>query len=183
MGATLSDFQQSAEPGADSEGVCAMKHLTGPAAAVALLIAAAVSHADGGAWTPLMVEHSGRASSRELADANFGRPDDTLRVSGSNDIYRAKIGDMADAASGASARDPIRVSGPAGYYLYDFDAWAMVSSGPIIGPYRSRAYSLFGSGFDAAALNRWTMRSESLRAVASSATDSLASWLHPAWRF
>jgi hypothetical protein len=183
MGATLSDFQQSPEPVAASEGVCAMKHLTGPAAAVALLIAAAVSHADEGAWTPLMVEQSGRASSRQLADANFGRPEDTVRMSGSNAIYRAKIRDMADAASGASARDPIHVSGPAGYDLYDFDAWAMVLSGPIIGPYRSRPFSLFGYGFDATALNRWTMRSESLRAVASSDIGSLAAWLHPAWRF
>jgi hypothetical protein len=160
-----------------------MKHLAGPVAAVSLLIAAAVSHADAGAWTPLMVEHAGRPSGAQLAYADFGRPDDTLRVSGSNDIYRAKIRDMADAASGADARDPIRVFGPAGYYLYDLDAWAMVAPGPVIGPYRSRAYSLFGSGFDAAPLNRWIMRSELLRANASSDTDSLASWLHPAWRF
>ena len=79
--------------------------------------------------------------------------------------------------------EPIEVFGRAGYYLYDLDAWAMVSSGPIIGPYRGRPFSLFGSGFDATALNRWTMRSESLRAVASSDTGSLAAWLHPAWRF
>ena len=59
----------------------------------------------------------------------------------------------------------------------------MVASGPVIGPYRSRLYSLFGSGSDAAGLNRLTMRSELLRATASSDTNSLASWLHPAWRF
>jgi hypothetical protein len=160
-----------------------MKHLAGPLAALWLLLAAAVSHADPGAWTPLMVEDAGHPSGAELAYTDFGRPDDTLRVSGSNDIYRAKISDMADAASAVSARDPIRVFGPAGYYLYDIDAWAMVASGPVIGPNRSRAYSLFGSGVDATALNRWTMRSEMLRANASSDTDSLASWLHPAWRF
>ena len=160
-----------------------MKHLAELATVVSLLIAAAVSHADQGAWTPLMVEHAGLQSSPELANVDFGRPDDTLRVSGSNDIYRAKISDMADAASAVSARDPIRVFGPAGYYLYDLDAWAMVVSGPVIGAYRSRAYSLFGSGFDAAPLNRWIMRSQLLRANASSATESLASWLHPAWRF
>jgi len=160
-----------------------MKHLAGPVVAVSLLIAAAVSHADEGAWTPLMIEHAGHASGAEPAYADFGRPDDTLRVSGSNDIYRAKIRTMTDAAGGADARDPIRVFGPAGYYLYDLDAWAMVASGPVIGPYRSKPYSLFGSGSAAAALNRLTMRSESLRANASSDTDSLASWLHPAWRF
>jgi hypothetical protein len=160
-----------------------MKHLTGPAAALSLLLAAAGSPADEGAWTPWMVEHAGRESSREPAYADFGRPADTVRVSGSNDIYRAKIGAMADVASGASARDPSRVFGPAGYYLYDLDAWAMVSSSPSIGPYRGRPYSLFGPGFDAGALNRWTMRSESLRADASSDSGSLASWLHPAWRF
>jgi hypothetical protein len=160
-----------------------MKHLAGLAAVMALLLAAAVSHADQGAWTPLMVEHAARRSSAQFAYADFGRPDDTLRVSGANDIYRAKIRAMADAVGGADARDPIRVFGPAGDYLYDVDAWAMVASGPVIGPYRSRAYSLFGSGIDAAALNRWTMRSELLRANASSATDSLAAWLHPAWRF
>jgi hypothetical protein len=160
-----------------------MKHLAGLLAVVALLIAAAVSHAAQGAWTSLMVEHAGHPSGAPLAYADFGRPDDSLRVSGANDIYRAKIRDMADAASGADARNPIRVFGPAGYYLYDLDAWAMVASGPVIGPYRNRAYSLFGSGVDAAALNRWTMRSELLRANASSITDSLGSWFHPAWRF
>jgi hypothetical protein len=159
-----------------------MKHLAGLAAVVSLLITA-VSHADQDAWTPLMVKHAGLQSSPKLANVDFGRPDATLRVSGSNDIYRAKISELADAASAVSARDPIRVFGPAGYYLYDLDAWAMVVTGRVIGPYRSRAYSLFGAGFDAAPLNRWIMRSELLRANANSGTDLLASWLHPAWRF
>lgn len=122
-------------------------------------------------------------SSRQAAYADFGRPGESLRVSGSNDIYRAKISDMAVAATAARPRDPIEVFGKAGYYLYDLDAWAMVSSGPIIGPYRNRSYSLFGSGFNDATLNSLTMRSEYERRNVSDASGSLLSWLHPAWRF
>jgi hypothetical protein len=160
-----------------------MKQLTAPAAALALLMASGFSYADDGASDPLTVVDAELPSSRAVAAAGVGAPGDSARVSGSNDIYRVQIRNMTDAMSDARARDPIVVFGQAGYYLYGVDAWAMVSSGPIIGPYRSRSYSLFGSGFDHAALNRWTMRSEALRGDTSSDTDSSALWSHPGWRF
>jgi hypothetical protein len=162
IAAMLVDPQLQLKAGSRLHRVCAMKRLAAPAVILSLLMAAVLAHAD---------------------DADFDRPTDTARVSASNDIYRAKIGDMVDAASGAKARDPILVFGKAGYYLYDLDAWAMVSSGPIIGPYRSRSYSLFGSGFDDTSLNRLTMGSEYLRANASSDADSPVSRSYLGWRF
>jgi hypothetical protein len=82
-------------------------------------------------------------------------------------------------------RLPIEVYGKAGYYLYDNDAWAMVSSRPFIDSLRGRPYSLYGSELDAAALNRWTMRSEHLRHddFGGNDTDPRPSWSYPGWRF
>ena len=75
--------------------------------------------------------------------------------------------------------------GKAGYYLYDNDAWAMVSSDPFIDSLRGRPYSLFGSEIDAGTLNGWTMRSEHLRHddFSGSDTDPRPSWSYPGWRF
>jgi hypothetical protein len=109
-----------------------------------------------------------------LAGADEPAAPDTLRVKGANDIYRLKIHDMSNADSDADVREQSWQFAQSGYYLYDLDAWAMVSSGPIIGPLRGRPYSLFGAGFDYPALNRWTMSSESLR---RNAVDD------PGWRF
>jgi hypothetical protein len=65
---------------------------------------------------------------------------------------------------------PVAATGSkSGHYLYDPDAWARVSSGPIIGFYRSRMHSLFGAGFGNPALNALTMRSEQERRNAGSA--------------
>ena len=159
-----------------------MRQLTAPAAIVALLMASALAHSnDGGALKPLVVFNLQSPSSGENV-ADFGRQGDTLRVSGYNDIYLAKIRSITAATSDSKARDPIKVFGKAGYYLYDLDAWAMVSSGPIIGPLRSRSYSLFGSGFDHAALNPLTMRSEYLRGNASSDSGTPASSSYLGWR-
>ena len=160
-----------------------MRQLTAPAAIVALLMVSALARSDddGGALKPLVVFNLQSPSSGENV-ADFGRQGDTLRVSGYNDIYLAKIRSITAATSDSRARDPIKVFGKAGYYLYDLDAWAMVSSGPIIGPLRSRSYSLFGSGFDHAALNPLTMRSEYLRGNASSDSGTPASSSYLGWR-
>jgi hypothetical protein len=138
-----------------------MKPLTAPAALLTLLMASALTHADDAlpAWVVLNLQSP--SSAEVVAYAASGRADDTLRVSGSNDIYRAKIQSVPAGPSGARAAT--EEFDKAGIYLYDFDAWAMVSSGPIIGPLRNRSYSLFGPGFTQAALNPLTMRSESLR--------------------
>jgi hypothetical protein len=126
---------------------------------------------------------NGSPSSREALYTAFGHPNESARVSGSNDIYRAKIRDRPVAATRQRLAEPVEVFGRAGYYLYDLDAWAMVSSGPIIGPYRSRTYSLFGSDLNGAALNPLTMRSEGQRRSASPASGSRPSWSYPGWRF
>jgi len=163
--------------------VFAVKQLTAPAALLSLLIASTLAHPDEVAGKALMVFNFELSSSREAAYAEFGRPGDTSRVSGSNDIYRAKIRDIAVASSGARPRDPIEVFGKSGYYLYDLAAWTMVSRGPIIGPYPNRSYSQYGSGFDNAALNPLTMRSEYLRRNASSASAPPDSWWYTRWRW
>jgi hypothetical protein len=150
-----------------------------------LLMSSAVAHSDDDGALKALVALDARSPLRgdDVAYEDFGRPRDTLRVAGFNDIYRAKIRSPAAATSGSRARDPIDVFGKAGYYLYDLDAWAMVSSGPIIGPLRSRSYSLFGSSFDHAALNSLTMRSEYLRGYASSKSGSPASSSYVGWPF
>ena len=159
-----------------------MKQFTAPAALLSLLVASTFAHADDEAGKAYRVLHFAPSSSRQVTYADFGRPSGTLRVSGLNDIYRAKIRSIAVATNGARARDPIEVFGKAGYYLYDLDAWAVVSSGPIIGPYRVRPYSLFGSGVDNEVLNPLTMRSEYQRS-ASSAPGPGASWSSTEWRW
>jgi hypothetical protein len=125
----------------------------------------------------------GLLAAATLASADEPRAPDTQRVNGANDIYRLKIHDMSNADSAAAVREQSWQFTESGYYLYDLDAWAMVSSGPIIGPMRGRPYSLFGAGFDDPALNRWTMRSESLRRNAVNEPDPSAAWSHPEWRF
>jgi len=120
------------------------------------------------------------------ADASGGDgSDDTSRVIGANDIYRAKIASVPSVADGIRFRAPMEVYGKAGYFLYDNDAWAMASSDPFIESLRGRPYSLYGSVLDAATLNRWTMRSELLRHddLSGSNTDPRPSWSYPGWRF
>jgi hypothetical protein len=114
-----------------------------PTAILMLLVASAVAHSEDDGALKALVAFDARSPSRgeDVAYADFGRPGDTLRVSGSNDIYRAKIRPPTTATSGSRARDPIEVFGNAGYYLYDLDARAMVPSGRIIGPLRNRSYS------------------------------------------
>jgi hypothetical protein len=160
-----------------------MKSLIAPAALLWMLLASTLAHTDDSAGKTLTAVNFASAASPDPADADFGRPDDTARVTGSNDIYRAKIHDIGDATGDARALDPIDVFGQSGYYLYDLNAWTMVSSGPIIGPYRNRSYSLFGSGLDNPALNALTMRSEYLRSNVSIASGSRASWSYAGWRF
>jgi hypothetical protein len=114
--------------------------------------------------------------------------DDTSRVTGANDIYRVKIVSIPSVPSIADSsrfRIPIEVYGKAGYYLYDNDAWDMVSSDPFIDALRGRPYSLYGSDLDAGALNRWTMRSEHIRHddFAGSDANPRPSWSYPGWRF
>lgn len=114
--------------------------------------------------------------------------DDTSRVIGANDIYRAKIESLpslASVADGIRFRAPMEVYGKAGYYLYDNDAWVMASSDPFIESLRGRPYSLYGSVLDAATLNRWTMGSEHLRHddFSGSDADPRPSWSYPGWRF
>jgi hypothetical protein len=118
-----------------------------------------------------------------LAPADDRPAPDTLRVKGANDIYLLKIHDMTEGDSAAAVGEQSWQLAQSGYYLYDLDAWAMVSSGPIIGPLRGRPYSLFGVGFDDPALNRWTMRSETLRRNAVDDTDASGYWSLPEWRF
>jgi hypothetical protein len=138
---------------------CAMEPLTAPVLLLSMLLASALAYAD----------------EQDQAYADFGRPDDSARVTGANDIYRAKIHDVSVVTSDDSPRDP--------FYIYDMDAWTMVSSGPIIGPYRNRAYSLFGSGLEDPPLNALTMRSEYLRSNVGMAMGSPASWSYAGWRF
>jgi hypothetical protein len=120
-----------------------------------------------------------------LAPADARADDETARVTGANDIYRVKIDQVPTVADGFRDRIPIEVYGKAGYYLYDNEAWAMASSGPFIDSLRGRPYSLYGSELDAAALNRWTMRSEHLRHddFSGSDADPRPSWSYPGWRF
>jgi hypothetical protein len=163
-----------------------MKPLTAPAALLSMLLASTLAHTDDAAGKRVSAFTIEPAWSLDAAYADFGRSDDTARVTGSNDIYRAKIHDIGDATGDARAGDPIDpidLFGQSGYHLYDLDAWTMVSSGPIIGPYRNRAYSLFGSGLDNPALNALTMRSEYLRSNLRTASGSGASWSYPEWRF
>jgi hypothetical protein len=125
----------------------------------------------------------GLLTAAALAPADDRPAPDTLRVKGANDIYLLKIHDMSNAAAAVAVDEQSWQLGQSGYYLYDLDAWAMVSSGPIIGPLRGRPYSLFGAGFDEPALNRWTMRSESLQRNAVKDTDATGYWSLPEWRF
>jgi len=121
----------------------------------------------------------------DIRAADASAAEETARVSGTNDIYRVKTNPGPTVIDGLRFRLPIEVYGKAGYYLYDNDAWAMVSSGPFIDSLRGRPYSLYGSELDAAALNRWTMRSEQLRHddFSGSDADPRPSWSYPGWRF
>jgi hypothetical protein len=177
------DSQLQPKPVAAFARACAMKQLTGPAALLWMLVASTLAHSDDVTGRPNGPLDFDPASKPDSTYADFGRPDETARVTGANDIYRTKIHDPDAAASGDRPRDPIEVFGQSGYYLYDLDAWAMVSSGPIIGPYRSRSYSLFGAGLDDPALNALTMRSEYLRSNAGIDTGSRASWSYTGWHF
>jgi hypothetical protein len=122
-------------------------------------------------------------STRQSIYTAFSHPIESLRVSGANDIYRDKISDVAASFDDASLRDPVGLFGKSDFYLYDLDAWAMVSSGPIIGSYRSRMYSLFGTPFEDPALNALTMRSEYERRNAGSAGAARPSSSYAGWRF
>ena len=159
-----------------------MKPLTTLAALLSMLLASTLALSDDISGQSLAVLSHDPSSSQDPAYADSGRPDDTSRVTAANDIYRAKIHDIDGAASDAPARVPSELFGPSGSYLYDLDAWAMVSSGPVIGTYRARPYSLFGSGLDNPPLNALTMRSEDLGNV-SIANGSRASWSYAGWRF
>ena len=121
----------------------------------------------------------------DIRAADASAAEETAPVSGTNDIYRVKTNPGPTVIDGLRFRLPIEVYGKAGYYLYDNDAWAMVSSGPFIDSLRGRPYSLYGSELDAAALNRWTMRSEQLRHddFSGSDADPRPSWSYPGWRF
>src|SRR5476649_384775 len=101
-------------------------------AVLSALLASALVYADNGASKAPLAIDAQDPPSRNAATADSARPVDTSRVSGSNDIYRVKIRNMTDGTSDAAARDPSEVFGHAGYYLYDLNAWAMVSSGPIV---------------------------------------------------
>jgi hypothetical protein len=160
-----------------------MKRWIGPAALLWMLMASTSAHSDDVTGRPSALLHFNPASKPDNAYTDFGRPDGSARVTGANDIYRVKIHDPDAAASGVRLRDPIEVFGQSGYYLYDLDSWATVSSGPIIGPYRSRSYSLFGAGLNDPALNALTMRSESLRSNSGFDTGSPTSWSYTGWRF
>jgi len=121
----------------------------------------------------------------DIRAADPSAANETARVSGANDIYRVKTNPGPTVIDGLRFRLPIEVYGKAGYYLYDNDAWDMVSSGPFIDSLSGRPYSLYGSELDAAALNRWTMRSEHLRRddFSGSDADPRPSWSYPGWRF
>jgi hypothetical protein len=148
-----------------------------------VLLVSTLALSDDIAGQSLPVLNPDASSSRASVYAAFGRPDDTARISAANDIYRTKIHDIHGAASDALGRDPGALFGPSDFYLFDLDPWAMVSSGPVIGAYRGRPYSLFGSGLDNPALNALTMRSEYLRSNMSIASDPRASWSYAGWRF
>jgi hypothetical protein len=153
------------------------------AALLSMLIAATLAHTDEVAQQPFTGFDPETSAPARSSYEDFGRPGESSRVAASNDIYRLKISDRPAGGIPDRARDPIEVFGNSGYYLYDLDAWEMVSSGPIIGPYRERSYSLFGSGVDGAPLNAWTMRSEFVRSNVSIASGTRASWSYEGWRF
>jgi hypothetical protein len=132
-----------------------MKQLTAAAVLVTMLMATALAYAHEHAGKVFMAFHAIAASSRQATYSDFGRPGESMRVSGANDIYRVKISNMA----------------------------ATQSAAPIMGPYRSRSDSLFGSGFIEASLNPLTLRSENESRNASDERRSRPAWLHPAWRF
>jgi hypothetical protein len=144
-----------------------MSQSTVSAAMLSLLLAAALTPADA-----------------RGADAGAAT-DDSARVIGANDIYRVKIESLPTTPDSDRVRTPIEVFGKAGYYLYDTDAWDMVSSDPFIAALRGRPYSLYGSELDAGTLNRWTMRSEHIRHddFDGSDADPRPSWSYPGWRF
>jgi hypothetical protein len=150
-----------------------MKQFITPVIVLSLLMASIDVYAD----------DSAVASTQEAIYTAFSHPNESLRVSGSNDIYRDKISDLAVTFDEASVRDPIGLFGKSDFYLYDLDAWTMVSSGPVIGSYRSRMYSLFGTPFQDPALNVLTMRSEYERRHGGSAGGSRPSWSYTGWRF
>jgi hypothetical protein len=160
-----------------------LRQLTAPATALSLLVVSVFAYGDDGAWQPSIVFNTEAPLNWQAGYADFGRPGDSAPVSDASDAYRANIGGGDAATDGARVRDPIEVHGKAGYYLYDVDAWAMVSTGPIIGPLRQRSYSLFRSDSNNVALNPLTMGSEYLRREASGDIGSRASWAHPVWSF
>jgi hypothetical protein len=159
-----------------------MKHLTISVAAVSLLVASALASGADDAWQPLMAFDAAAQSKWQSGYADFGLPAGSLRVPGSDDIYRPQLDPGTVVNDGITVRDPIQEFGKAGDYLYDLDAWQAVASGPIIGPLRQRSYSLFGADANSTSLNRLTMGSEYMRRSAGG-SHWRASWSNPGWSF
>jgi hypothetical protein len=160
-----------------------MRQLIESVAAVSLLMASVLVSGADDAWQPFMAFDAAAQSNRNAAYRDFGRlPADSSQAADSDDVYKLKAEPGTVPSDGVTLRDPIRVFGQAGYYLYDVDAWQAVTSGPIIGPLRQRTYSLFGADANSTSLNRLTMGSELERRDAGG-SHWRGSWSNPGWSF
>jgi hypothetical protein len=151
-----------------------MNGLMGSVAALALLMASALVSGADDAWQPFVAFDLPAQSNWQAAYRDFGRP--------VGDTPAAKIDPDSAADDAVRMRDPMRVSGQAGYYLYDMDAGQAAVSGPIVGPLRQRTYSQLGADANGASLNRLTMGSESVRRDSGSSRWR-GTWSSPSWSF
>lgn len=151
-----------------------MRQFTWSAAAVSLLMVSALASGADQTWQPTMSFAAKAPASWQASYPDFGRP--------AADSPAVQIDLDAVTDDGVRVSDPAQLFGPAGYYLYDLDAWQAVAAGPIIGPLRQRIYSLFGADANGASLNRLTMGSESERRGAG-ASHWRGSWSNPGWSF
>jgi hypothetical protein len=144
-----------------------------------------IAHSDDNAWKAFVGWRFMPYLAVEAAYLNLGYPSDNFTTSGSSGHYKVHMDGFAPYVIGTLPLGPIELFGKAGYYYYNVDLRANVSSlsNASVESSHSRSDFVYGGGLGVTFIHHLNVRAEYEQFDLHNYQNSNALWLDASWRF
>jgi len=144
-----------------------------------------IAHSDDNAWKAFVGWRFMPYLAVEGAYINLGYPSDNFSATGSSGRYKVHMDGFAPYVIGTLPLGPIELFAKAGYYYYNVDLRADVSSfaNASVESSHSRSDFLYGGGLGVTFIHHLNIRAEYEQMDLENYRNSNALWVAAAWRF